>query len=257
MAEEAVLTEADGGVLLITLNRPDARNAVNAALAAGVAAALDRLDADDDLQVGDPHRRRQGVLRRHGPEGVRPGREPARRGPRLRGHRPGPAAQADHRRDRGLRRRRRARGRARLRPDRRRARRQARDPRGQALARRRRRRAAAAAAADPLPPGDGDGAHRRPDQRRARRPRSASSTGWPSRARRSPSPASSPRRSPPTARSRSRPPSASSSRRQGDWSEDEAWQRQGEIAGPVFGSEDAREGATAFAEKRAPVWKGR
>ena len=37
MAEEAVLTEADDGVLLITLNRPDARNAVNAALAAGVA----------------------------------------------------------------------------------------------------------------------------------------------------------------------------------------------------------------------------
>jgi enoyl-CoA hydratase len=51
MAEEAVLTEADGGVLLITLNRPDARNAVNAALAAGVAAAVERLDAEDDLQV--------------------------------------------------------------------------------------------------------------------------------------------------------------------------------------------------------------
>jgi len=42
-----------------------------------------------------------------------------------------------------------------------------------------------------------------------------------------------------------------------DWSEEEAWRRQGEIAGPVFGSEDAREGATAFAEKRAPVWRGR
>ena len=41
------------------------------------------------------------------------------------------------------------------------------------------------------------------------------------------------------------------------WSEDEAWQRQGEIAGPVFVSEDAREGATAFAEKRDPVWNGR
>jgi enoyl-CoA hydratase len=52
MAEEAVLTEADGGVVLITLNRPDARNAINAALAAGVAAALDRLDGDDEIKVG-------------------------------------------------------------------------------------------------------------------------------------------------------------------------------------------------------------
>jgi len=42
-----------------------------------------------------------------------------------------------------------------------------------------------------------------------------------------------------------------------EWSGDEAWERQGEIAGPVFVSEDAREGATAFAEKREPVWKGK
>lgn len=50
--EQAVLTERRGRVLLITLNRPDARNAVNAALAQGIAAALDELDADGDLQVG-------------------------------------------------------------------------------------------------------------------------------------------------------------------------------------------------------------
>ncbi|TQM11355.1 crotonase/enoyl-CoA hydratase family protein [Pseudonocardia kunmingensis] len=42
-----------------------------------------------------------------------------------------------------------------------------------------------------------------------------------------------------------------------DWTLDEGWARQSEVMKPVFGSEDAREGATAFAEKRAPVWKGR
>lgn len=42
-----------------------------------------------------------------------------------------------------------------------------------------------------------------------------------------------------------------------DWTEDEAWAKQGEISGPVFASEDAREGATAFAEKREPLWRGK
>jgi enoyl-CoA hydratase len=52
MPDEPVLTERRDGVLLITLNRPEARNAVNLAVAEGVAAALDALDADDDLAVG-------------------------------------------------------------------------------------------------------------------------------------------------------------------------------------------------------------
>jgi enoyl-CoA hydratase len=42
-----------------------------------------------------------------------------------------------------------------------------------------------------------------------------------------------------------------------DWPENEFFTRQGEIAGPVMGSEDAREGSIAFAEKRDPVWHGR
>ena len=49
---QAVLTEERGDVLVITINRPEARNAVNGAVAEGVADALDRLDADDALRVG-------------------------------------------------------------------------------------------------------------------------------------------------------------------------------------------------------------
>ncbi len=41
------------------------------------------------------------------------------------------------------------------------------------------------------------------------------------------------------------------------WSEDELWDRQHAITRPIFASEDAREGAAAFAEKRAPNWKGK
>jgi enoyl-CoA hydratase len=47
-----VLTERRERVLLITINRPDQRNAVNAEVSQGIAAALDELDADVGLSVG-------------------------------------------------------------------------------------------------------------------------------------------------------------------------------------------------------------
>lgn len=40
------------------------------------------------------------------------------------------------------------------------------------------------------------------------------------------------------------------------WTDEQAFEAQSEITAPVFGSADAQEGARAFAEKRAPVWRG-
>jgi enoyl-CoA hydratase len=49
---EIVTYEVSGRVALITLNRPDARNAVNGDVAAGMEAAIDQMEADDDVWVG-------------------------------------------------------------------------------------------------------------------------------------------------------------------------------------------------------------
>jgi enoyl-CoA hydratase len=49
---DAVRVEADGELLVVTIDRPEARNAVNLAVAEGIAAALDRLDGDEGLRVG-------------------------------------------------------------------------------------------------------------------------------------------------------------------------------------------------------------
>ena len=50
-SEAVVQCAVDGQVALVTINRPQARNAVNEAVAAGMAAALDDLDARPDVQV--------------------------------------------------------------------------------------------------------------------------------------------------------------------------------------------------------------
>lgn len=49
---DVLLTERRGRVLVMTLNRPDQRNALNADLADGLAAALAELDDDDGLAAG-------------------------------------------------------------------------------------------------------------------------------------------------------------------------------------------------------------
>ncbi|MGH6710079.1 MAG: crotonase/enoyl-CoA hydratase family protein [Bradyrhizobium sp.] len=42
-----------------------------------------------------------------------------------------------------------------------------------------------------------------------------------------------------------------------NWSDEEAWSAQAPIAAIAFGAEDRAEGLRAFAEKRKPVWRGR
>src|SRR5262249_19640117 len=42
----------EGHIAVITINRPDARNAVNTAVATGLEEAVDRMEADDDAWVG-------------------------------------------------------------------------------------------------------------------------------------------------------------------------------------------------------------
>lgn len=50
--QRAVLTERRGRVLLVTLNRPEAKNAINGDLAAGLWAAMQELDNDPGLTAG-------------------------------------------------------------------------------------------------------------------------------------------------------------------------------------------------------------
>ncbi len=51
MTDEVLVTHEDG-IVIVTINRPAQRNAVNRAVSYGVCAAIDELDARDDLRVG-------------------------------------------------------------------------------------------------------------------------------------------------------------------------------------------------------------
>ena len=51
MSESEVVTAIDNGVLTITLNRPEARNAANRGLADGLTAAIDELESNPELRV--------------------------------------------------------------------------------------------------------------------------------------------------------------------------------------------------------------
>lgn len=49
---DSVLTQFDDGVAVITINRPEARNAVDRSVAEGIAAAIDEFESRSDLVVG-------------------------------------------------------------------------------------------------------------------------------------------------------------------------------------------------------------
>jgi enoyl-CoA hydratase len=255
MSESAVLTERRDGVLVITLNRPDARNAVNAALAEGVGAALDELDADDELRVG--------VLTGAG-KGFSSGMD-------LKAFVAGERSYVEGRGFAGI------------------TRRSSRKPliaaiEGFAVAggfeialscdlivaskgarlgipEVKRSLVAAAGALFRLPrripyhlamelaltgdPIDAERGHQLGLVNRLAEPGGALDAALEL--------AGDIVKNGPLALSASKEIIQGSR----DWTEEESWEKQGAIAGPVMGSEDAREGATAFAEKRDPVWKSR
>jgi len=251
----AVLTERRDGVLLITLNRPDARNAVNGALARGIAAALDDLDASEDVSVG--------VLTGAG-KGFSSGMD-------LKAFTTGERPWVDDRGFAGI------------------TRRAAEKPLiaaidGFAVAggfeialscdlivaardarigipEAKRGLVAAAGALIRLPkripyhvamelaltgdPISAERAHELGIVNRVTEPGGAVDAALEL--------AGQIARNGPLALAASKKIVASAL----DWDEAEAWQKQGELTGPVFASEDAREGAVAFAEKRDPVWRGK
>ena len=48
---QEVLVDVSDGVMTITMNRPEAKNAMNKAMAEGISAAIDTFEADADIRV--------------------------------------------------------------------------------------------------------------------------------------------------------------------------------------------------------------
>ncbi len=67
--EPDALVEQRGHTLIVTLNRPEARNALSTEMLSIMVEAWDRVDNDPDIRSLHPDRRRRLLLRRHGPEG--------------------------------------------------------------------------------------------------------------------------------------------------------------------------------------------
>jgi enoyl-CoA hydratase len=243
----SVRTEADGNVLVITIDRPEARNAVNLAVAEGIAAALDRLDGDDALRVG--------VLTGAGGTFCA--------GMDLKAFVAGERPHVEGRGFAGI------------------VRRPPRKPliaavEGWALA-----GGFEVALSCDLIVAAGDARFGIPEVKRGlvaaggaliRLPRHVAMelglTGDPIGAERAyelgivsrlaePGGALAAARELAATIAANGPLAVEATKRILTADESAAWERQGEIVAPVFTSEDAREGATAFAEKRAPVWKGR
>jgi enoyl-CoA hydratase len=251
----AVLAEAGDGVLLITLNRPEARNAVNAAVAEGVAAALERLDGDDELRVAILTGAGSSFCAGMDLKAFVAGERPYVEGRGFAGIVQAPPAKPIIAAIEGF-----------------------------AVA-----GGLEVALACDLIVAARDARIGIPEVKRSlvaaggaliRLPRripfhvamELALTGDPIGAERAnaigivnrlaePGEAVAVARELAVAMARNGPLALAASKRilvaAQDWTEAEAWERQREISDPVFNSEDAREGATAFAEKRDPVWRGR
>jgi enoyl-CoA hydratase len=255
MPDDPVLTERRGGVLLVTLNRPDARNAVNTALAEGIAAALDDLDADSELTVGVLTGAGQGFSAGMDLKAFVAGERPwvGDRGfagiVQRSARKPLIAAVEGFAMAGGLE--------IALACDLIVASREAR----LGIPEVKRSLVAAAGALRRLP-------HRLP----LNVAMEMALTGDPISAERAHALGLVNRVTEPggavdaalelaAAIARNGPLALDATKeillRQADWTEEEFWREQGELVAPVMSSDDAREGATAFSEKRDPVWKGR